>query len=219
MERIDSELLKSWEQASWMYHRQLSQKGLSYLTGRGINSNSVETFRLGEVVDPLPGHEMMVGRICIPYIKKLATVALKFRCTQDHQCKDAGCVKYLSDGKQWLYGTADIDLPSPAIGIGEGEFDKIILSQIGIPSVGVPGVESWKSHAWWTEVLKGHRRVLVFADNDASNEKNPGFRLGREIMKDLPRARLVVLPDDHDVTSTYLEFSPEELYKRSGWER
>ena len=218
MQRLDPELLKFWEEASWAYHRQMSPEGLSYLAGRGISMDSVVTFRLGQVVEPMPGHEMMTGRIAIPYIKKLATVAIKFRCIKDHVCKEAKCAKYLSDGGQWLYGTADLDAPSDFIAIAEGEFDTIVLHQIGIPAVGIPGVEAWKSHGWWPENLKGHRRVFMFADNDSGKEKNYGMELARRIQKDVPCTRLVNLPEESDVTETFLGYGPEDLFKRAGLE-
>lgn len=167
-------------------------------------------------MEPLQGHEAMAGRICIPYIKKCATVALKFRCIKDHECKEVGCSKYLSDGQQWLFNTADVDVPSSFIGIAEGEFDAIILHQAGIPSVGIPGVDAWKSHPWWPELLKKHKRTLVFADNDSSKERNYGHELAKKIQGTLLRARLVHLPENHDVTDTYLTEGAEGLFKRAG---
>jgi hypothetical protein len=218
MNRLDPEQMKFWEEAAGAYYKQMTGAGLSYLNGRGINTDSVEIFQLGEVVDPLPGHETMLGRICIPYIKKCGVVALKFRCAQAHDCKAVKCPKYLLDGNQWLYNTAAVDVPSTFLGISEGEMDTIILCQSGIPSVGIPGTEAYSAHPWWPEVLKGHGRIYVFADNDTSNEKNPGWKLASEILRSLPRARKVILPDDMDVTDVYLKFGPEELYRRAGIE-
>lgn len=208
--------MKFWEEASWEYHQQMTPEALSYLDGRGISMDSVKTFRLGVVSDPLPGHEMMRGRIVIPYIKKLAVVGLKFRCISEHDCKAEKCPKYLNDGNQWLYNTSDLDAPSSFVAITEGEFDCIILHQAGIPAVGVPGVDAWKGHEWWPELFKGHRKVLIFADNDSSKEKNYGHELAKRIMHDVSRARIVNLPEDHDTNETYLTFGPEELYMRAG---
>lgn len=216
MQRLDSEQIKFWEEASWEYHHQMTEEGLSYLAGRGISTDSVKTFRLGQVIDPLPGHEMMRGRIVIPYIKKLATVCLKFRCIEDHDCKLAKCPKYLNDGNQWLFNTADLDVPSSYVAIAEGEFDAIILHQAGIPAIGIPGVDAWKSHEWWPELLRGHRKAFIYADNDTSKDKNYGHDLAKRIMHDVPRARLVTLPEDSDVTDTYLDYGPQELYMRAG---
>lgn len=178
--------------------------------------DSVRTFRLGQVIEPLPGHEMMTGRIVIPYIKKLAVVGLKFRCISGHDCKAEKCPKYLNDGNQWLFNTTALDVPSSFVSIAEGELDAIILSQCGIPSVGIPGVDAWKSHEWWPELFKGHRKVLIYADNDTSKDKNYGHDLAKRIMHDVPRARLVTLPEDSDVTDTYLDYGPQELYARAG---
>lgn len=217
MERLDSELIAFWEKATQVYQNQMTPEGLSYLHGRGIDMTSVRTFRLGQVVEPLSGHEGMRGRICIPYIKKRAIVALQFRCIQSHDCKESRCPKYLTDGSQWLYGTNDLDIPSPFIGLTEGAFDKIILTQIGIPSIGIPSASAWSGHRWWPELFRGHRLILMFADNDLS-EMNPGHKLAMEVKKDLHRSRLVTLDPGMDVTRTYMECGINELYKRAGLE-
>jgi hypothetical protein len=218
MQRLDGESLKFWEDSSKKYHQDLDEKALSYLTGRGLSTEAVASYRLGYVADPLPGHEAYQGRIAIPILKKLCVVGFQFRCIEDHSCKDAKCAKYLTDGGQWLYNTAALDIPGDVLGICEGGFDSYVLtSGCGIPTIGIPGVEAWKGHPWWPDLTKGHKKVLIFADNDTSNEKNPGMRLAKEILRDVPRARLVTLPPDSDPTDTYLKYGREEIYKRSGY--
>lgn len=210
--KLDKELVKSWEKAEKLYFRQMTDKGRSYLSQRGIGEEMIDHFQLGEVVDPLPGHETMVGRLVIPNRKRLATVGLKFRCLSDHSCRLEKCPKYLSDGEQWLFNTVAVDVPSSFLCVCEGELDTIILTAIGLPAVGIPGAESWQGHAWWPDILKTHQRIWIFADNDTKDEKrNPGMELAKRIVKDLPRAQIIYLPENQDVTDVYLSDGPERL--------
>lgn len=177
---------------------------------------SAETFRLGQVLDPLPGHEAMAGRICIPYIKRGRAVCLKFRCVEGHNCKELKCPKYLADGHQWLYNTDAFVAAGPEIAIVEGEFDAMIMEICGIPAVGIPGVEAWRSHPWWPLLFKGFSRVWVVADNDAEKERNYGHEMARQILKDVSKARLVHLPPATDPTEAYLCEGREGIRKRMG---
>lgn len=218
MQRLDPESLRFWEETSRQYHKQLNEKALSYLHGRGLSMQTVDSCRIGYVDDPPVGHEIYAGRIAIPILKRLAVVGFQFRCIEDHRCKDFKHAKYLTDGGQWLYNTAALDIPGDTLGICEGGINAYVLTyECGIPTLGFPGTESWKGHPWWIDITKGHRKVLVFADNDSSNEKNPGMRVAHQILKDIPRARLVTLPEDSDPNSCYLDYGREEIYKRSGY--
>ncbi len=208
--------MRFWEEATQKYQNQMAEPCLSYLNGRGLSMDSILKYRLGWASNPLPEHEMMRGRLCIPYVKKSGIVALKFRCIQEHNCKDHGHVKYLSDGPQWLFNTSAVDQPTDIVGICEGEIDAITLSSVGIPSIGIPGVDSWKGHPWWVEVLRDIPRILIFADNDSQNPENPGYRLAREIQKSIPKARLVPLPEMSDVNSVYTMYGESYLRELAG---
>lgn len=208
--------MKFWAEATQKYQDQMAEPCLTYLSGRGISMDSILRYRLGWVSNPLPEHEIMRGRLCIPYLKKGGIVALKFRCIQEHHCKDFGHVKYLSDGNQWLFNTRSLDEPGDTIGLCEGELDAITLTSIGVPGVGIPGVESWKGHPWWAEVIRDIPRILIFADNDSDNPENPGYRLAREIQKSIPRARMVALPERSDVNSTYTMYGETYLKELAG---
>lgn len=219
MERLDPELLKFWGETSWAYHNQMEKGGgcHSYLSGRGLSEQSMGCYRLGYVRDPYLGHESMRGRLVIPVLKKLECVGLKFRCIEDHSCKDFGHAKYLTDGSQWLINTSAIDKPGDILAICEGEIDSYILDgECGIPAVGVPGVDAWSGHPWWVDLLRGHKKVLMFADNDSANPKNPGMRLAQKVLADIPRARLVTLPENMDVNETFLKYGKAEIYRRAG---
>lgn len=214
-QRPDPEQQKLWEQSSLMYADQMEEGCLSYLNGRGINMESVNRFRLGYVTEPIRGHEAYRGRLCIPYVKKLATVALKFRCIQDHSCKEAKHPKYLNEGNQWLYNTEALTRGGEC-DICEGELDTIIIEQMGRNAVGIPGVDAWKGHPHWRDLLRPPLRGLVWVDNDSSKQQNYGLQLGKRITSDLPRYRTVLPPEDHDVSSTYTHYGPEKLLACAG---
>ncbi len=187
----------------------------SYLHGRGLRDETIRYFRLGEVVDPVKGHEMFVGRLCIPYLKKHdRVVALKFRCLKHDHCE--GHAKYLTEGDQWLFNTNALESSFGDVSLAEGEIDAMILHQIGLPAVGIPGVKAWKGHPHWVDVLQGFERYLMFADNDSGKKQNYGFELANRVKADLPRTLIVTLPDNEDVNSTYLKYGPGEVYERAG---
>ncbi|MEU8317127.1 hypothetical protein AB0C33_02050 [Nonomuraea sp. NPDC048881] len=218
MRRLDSESLKFWEETSHRYHEQLTETALSYLAGRGLSMAAVDYYRIGYVDDPAAGHDDYRGRIALPILKKCGAVGFQFRCIEDHRCKDAKHAKYYTDGDQWLYNTAALDEPGDVIGFCEGAFNAYILSfECGIPTLGIPGADSWKGHPWWADIAKGHRKRLFFADNDASNDKNPGVRLGKEAAKDVLGLKLILMPEDEDPNSTFLKFGREEIYRRAGY--
>lgn len=218
MRRLDTESLSFWEETSHQYHHQLTDKALSYLTGRGLSTGAMDYYRIGYVAEPAVGHEMYKGRISLPILKKRAVVGYQFRCIDDHDCKETKCAKYLTDGEQWLFNTAALDEPGDAIGYCEGAFNAYVLSyECGIPTMGIPGADSWKGHPWWADLSKGHRYKYFFCDNDNRNEKNPGVKLGREAKKDIPPLKLVIMPEDEDPNSTYLKYGKEEIYQRAGY--
>lgn len=219
--RPDREQQKFWEQASLLYQSQMTKECLTYLSGRGLSEETIQSFRLGFVETPLAGHETYSGRLCIPYIKKNATVALKFRCIESHDCGDiSGHTKYLCEGSLWLYNTNDLDVSEDYVSLAEGEIDAMILHQAGIPAVGIPGVQSWKGNPHWSGLLKPYEQIYMFADNDKSKKENYGHQLAGRVKADLPRARIVTLPDDEDVNSTYTHYGARELFERAGlpWE-
>lgn len=217
MRRLEPELLRFWEEASLKYHKDLGERAVAYLTGRGLSMSTVDCCRIGYVDDPMPGHEPYQGRIALPVLKRRAVVGFQFRCIEDHSCKAERCPKYLTDGDQWLYNTAALDEPGDIIALCEGAFDAYILSyEVGVPTMGIPGVESWKGHPWWADVVKGHRYKYFFADNDAGTENNPGLRLAREVRQSIPSLRIVPMPEGEDPTSTFLRYGAEEIYRRSG---
>jgi hypothetical protein len=222
--RLDAEQRSFLEETCQAYEGALNEEALSYLHGRGLDMEAASRFRLGLVADPPAEHRIFDGRLAIPIIKRVGVVAFKFKCI-NRSCllgggreKHEGHAKYLKTvGDAHLYNTLALDDPSDTVELCEGEFDTMILSSgLYLSSIGIPGVNAWKAHPHWVRLLKGCRRIRMWADNDASKPKNHGHLLAEQVMTDLPQTELVLMPNDMDVTETYLNHGPGYLLEAAG---
>lgn len=215
----DLEHMKFLEKATQEYEKTWKPGFLSYLDGRGVKPETAEYFRLGQVVDPLPGHERYQGYMAIPYLKMGRVVAMKFRCMEDHKCRDIeGHSKHYCDGGQWVYNSDAIKSPREVAAWFEGEPDTWIGHQIGFAAFGYPSATSFKGHPWWVDLHQGFATVLAFPDNDASKKDNPGMQGGQLIRQADPRVRLVIPPPDRDVTDMYLDGGASSVWQTAGLE-
>ena len=200
------------ERATTTYQANVAQAA-DYLLGRGITGAAAQAARLGVVSEPLPGHENYAGRLAIPYIAANGTITdIRFRCAQDHDCKELGHAKYLSQPghSPRLYNTVIWDTAENLIGIAEGELDALILThRVGIPAVGISGVQAWK--AYYKKVFEDFEEVLVFGDGD-----DAGRDWRNLVCNDLENASPVHLPDGHDVTSLFMADGAEGVLGVAG---
>lgn len=173
-----------------------------YLEARGIDQASAERHRLGFVPEGLPGFEQYAGRLSIPNICASGwVVGIKFRLLRDageHEVKYLG----LSLPKR-IYNLQALNTPSPLIAITEGELDAVVVNQLGIPAIGIPGTGMWAPH--YERVLEDYEQVVLVRDPDARGEQ-----LVKSLMKtDLPLR--VVTPSHGDVNETVLAGHGEAL--------
>lgn len=189
------EMLK---EATALYHSNLDLAS-DYLKSRGITRTAAQAAQLGVVKYPLPGHEPYRHRLSIPYITTSGVVSMKFRCMQDHRCKDHGHNKYLSvGGDSRMYHVTSVLTHQPYIAVTEGEMDAIVLNHLcGVPAVGIPGATNWKAH--YARVLEGFDRILVVGDGDKA-----GGEFARAVAKHLETGVSIVFPEGQDVNSVYL---------------
>lgn len=197
------------------------------MTGRGLGddpermSYPAQEWKLGEVVDPEPGHEHLVGRLSIPYATTSGVVDIKFRCVKHADCKARNCVKYLGlDGtaqdeqglpRAWLFNAKSVLDAADMVVITEGELDAIAVEVIAdIPAVGVPGSTIWPKCKHWVRVFDG-LKVLVLADGDKA-----GVIAAKAIASSLPEAQVIRMPDGHDANSYLVEHGAEAFYERCG---
>jgi DNA primase len=188
-------------QASAAYHEQMRDQrdhvGVkAYLTDHDIYEwPIVAKYRLGYVADPLPGDDMFVGRLVIPYIRRDGVVSIKFRRIGDEGAK----YLYHPGQKHRLYNPEAAHVAQHSIGITEGEVDAIVATErLGLPTVGVPGSKGWAQNSGiWTPIFKDFKRVIVFADGD-----DAGYDFASEVAESIgQRARIAKCDQAMDVAS------------------
>ena len=205
--------LKSSLEAAIQYNKDLSEEGIKFLADRGISKEVADQYLLGTIVLPVAGHENYKGWLSIPYLTVMGhCVGFKFRRL------DEGKPKYGAPlgQKGHLYNVSDIILSSEYIAVCEGELDTIIASAIlGVPAVGVPGVQAWKAH--FNRMFTGYGRVYVIGDNDLKDDgTNPGAEFSRMVAQEIGNATIVSLPAGMDLNDLYLAKGIEETKRTIG---
>lgn len=210
------------------YHRQLVEAVLSgkcpeyeWLRDRGIKTWTISKWRLGVVHRPLPGHEKFEGCVTLPYLAPIGrdqwgkTVweerGLRVRRLDDRKPKyDA-----LFGSGRHLFGVGYSS--RSVVYITEGEFDCMILHQMGLKAVGVPGANAWDPR--WRWCFRGCDEIVVVSDGDGVEgsktdlaTKGKLFKMKVTMsLKGLPAyVRSVPMPKGYDVNELYLE-DREEL--------
>lgn len=138
-----------------------------YLAGRGITEETAVSARLGVVDGPVYGDPHAKGlRLSIPYQTRSGIVDIRYRCLRKHDCKLEGCSKYLGGAgiSPRIYGVEDLVSAAAWICVTEGELDCVILHQLGIKAIGLPGANQWKQH--WRRLFEDFSRIIVFGDGD-----------------------------------------------------
>lgn len=181
-----------------------------WLAARGIEDASVVTYRLGVVDEPIPGHERYKGMLCIPYLDQFTRVTqVRFRCLQDHDCKERFHGKYetMPGDPSRIWNIGAFASFGDVLHVTEGEFDAMILSQLGFNAVGCPGVSTWKPRH--TVGARGFNAVYVWGDGDRA-----GREFNAQMYQTLPNARLISMPDGHDITSLHQSEGAESVRER-----
>jgi DNA primase len=208
-------------EATRAYHESLpGSPAEEYLETRGLLAPSVrdevETFGLGFVKEPLPGHEPYRGMLAIPYYRRSAmtresVVTIRYRCLNDdcNHGRHPG-QKYASmpGHPPRLYNTEVLtDDTLDAVAICEGEIDAITATICGIPAVGIAGVETWKPH--FRDSFLGYAEVYILADGD-----DPGMRFATSVAEKLPNAIIHPCRDGEDVNSTVVKYGKKALLEK-----
>lgn len=185
---------------SMQYHKNLQSKPevLGYLLDRGL---SVQTLRLFQL-----GYSTELQGITIPYRSATGKVVLiKIRNLRDQK------PKYLTLGhdfpleqKHHLFNVSAVTL-EPLV-LCEGEFDCMILHQMQIPAVGLPGTDAWMDH--WALLLPRDTVLLMDADSAGVAASQKIAAAARKRGKHL---RIGSLPDGLDVTDLYTSDREQEI--------
>lgn len=206
MSLVPSDSMRAYlERSSQSYHNQLSEDASEYLMGRGINHETAARFRLGLVADPAPGHEQYRGCLALPYLTPSGSVtSIRFRTLHGNGAK------YLTVAGDMprIYNTVDLERGTRSICVTEGEFDCIISAICGLPTVGLPGVNSW--NPVWARLLSQYDAVYTLSDDDDAGQELP-----QKLGKDLDNVRNVPMRGG-DVTTYFLEHGEDALRKKVG---
>lgn len=201
---------KRLAEAAQTYQGQLRGSAAeAYSEARGFPPAVQADYGLGYVGEPVTGHEQYAGRMCIPYITPTGIVQLKFRCIQQHSCKEVhGGTKYLglSGAALHMFNTRAFMVDSEIIAITEGEIDAMASQALaGVPAVGFPGATSMEPY--WHRAFTGYQRVLVLADGD-----DEGRKAAARIAKTIQQADVIRMPDGEDPNSLIIQPSGLEYF-------
>jgi hypothetical protein len=201
-------------------------KTIKYLRAHGINLDIAQKYHLGLVNPVGPEDRQYEGRLCIPTLTRKGVVAFKYRCVEPHNCKaqPGDHKKYLAPHGQEtrLFNPEAFFAADQVIGVTEGEINAIVATEFIIPTVGIPGVDTWKPNRKpWKLAFADYETVLIFADmKDDPSERHPegaGMFLARMIADDLgAKARLVQCDRDFDVAGMVAAGNAAKLRERAG---
>jgi DNA primase len=133
----------------------------TYLEGRALGPDSAAQHRLGYAGNTgITGLEQFTNHLAIPYLSVDGhVVAIKFRNLGEG-------IRYgqPTGQKARLFNVSAFERADDYIVVTEGEIDAISLDSLGIPAVGVTGINSFKPHH--ARLFEGFARVIVFKDDD-----------------------------------------------------
>lgn len=199
------------ENALTEYQSQLQgdDDALEYLmTERGLSRDRLLYFRLGYVASPHDVEfEDFQGRIVIPYLTRAGVVGMKFR-----DVSGESKAKYLNIRGQpaRIFNVEAFFSGKPYIAVTEGEIDAMTAHCRRLPTVGMPGVDSWQP--WFSRPFEGYERVFMLADSD--DKEGQGIRFANKIAAEVENVVIAPMPKGHDVNSFVLEYGHDALIER-----
>jgi DNA primase len=204
---------KSLDESSQHYEKELTSHALAltYLGKRGLTNETIHSFRLGVVENPLQesGHDFMTGRISIPYITQTGIVQMRFRAIPftgiPGDPEPSPKIKGESGVGTTIYNAIQLLSDSEVICVCEGEFDTISAVQAGLPAIGIPGANAWQSV--YGRALR-YRKVVVLADNDDHGE---GLKFAKTVQQDVRGSRIKLMPEGMDVNSFLVAHGEDKL--------
>lgn len=148
-----------------------------FLTGKNFTVENIHKTGLCDA----RGRDFLFAHVVIPYHVHGNTVMLRG--------KDMGG-KYLTPpGQKARLFNTDATWQAEELIVCEGEFDAMVLEQLGYNAIGVPGANTWQDN--WTGYTADARKVYVCMDNDAAGQAG-AEKIARVIG---PKARIVHMPE------------------------
>lgn len=137
-------------------------RDLGFATRDILDTGLVTKNRDDKLIDSLS------GMITIPY--RVAGNVVQIRGRAWPYSKDDKKPKYKTCGGNTsrLFNT-DAVWNNTELVVTEGEFDAMVVEQLGFPAVGVPGAKGWQDA--WDGYVKELRRIWLVFDRDAAGEQ------------------------------------------------
>lgn len=196
---------KSLANAAMRFHTKLMEGGpnLEYLfQERGLTEETVRRFQLGEVPHGDVDYPDHAGWISVPYLTPTGFVDLRFR-NPDPEGKPK--YKGLTGATLRMFNPSAILQANETIVAAEGEFDAMILNQVGLHAIGIPGASAWRKP--FELAIHGFDNIIICEDGD---DGGAGKGLTGAILKGLDWAKAVRF-EGTDVNDFYLEHGAQAL--------
>ena len=178
---------------------------MAWLEARGLETETIVERQLGYRTKDDPERQWR-HTIAIPYFDAQG----RWRVTRYRHLRANPVAKYQTPkgGGVNLYNVAAVD--APTVAICEGEFDSLILHQMGIPSVALPGINNWQRE--WRWLFRNSDLVYVVVDNAPEDEEHADARSAEERARNQILAQVgmlvdverIELPPGSDVTDLFL---------------
>lgn len=186
-------------QAANVYAQEDQRVRLSHY---GIERDTAVAMRLGYVTSQnvQPGHEAHIDRLAVPYWTRAGVTDIRFICTLHADCDEQGHphISTLPESTGHLYNVGALSTSSPSIVLVEHELDAVLLTQLDVDAVALPGPGAYKPH---------HARILE--DFDTVWVLGSGTLYGRTFVSTIaPHLRGAIpatCPDGHTVRSLYTQ--------------
>ncbi len=165
---------------------------------RGLEPAYIDGYRLGYVSSGYYAHS-----VSIPILDGMAqSRSVRFRrLTPDHPRK----YETLGGDQSHLFNVSS--LRHHVVHLTEGEFDAIVLEQVGHKAIGVPGINNFRRE--WRWLFLGNEVRIVF---DSDERGTPAYTSTRQAVGQIrklleplcDKVDEVELPEGHDVSSLYV---------------
>lgn len=160
-------------------------KLLSYLREQGFSDQQIIESKL---VWENTTTDFFQDKLIIPYMVHGTAVTLRGRALPGSADESGKKYQTLPGDKARLFNVDAI--ANDTVILTEGEFDAMVLSELGYHAVGVPGANTWQQE--WTAMFKDTRRVFVCFDNDQAGQKG-----AERVQKELgSKVRIVAMPEN-----------------------
>lgn len=196
---------KSLARAALRFNAEMMLGGPSYdyLTDvRGLTEEVIRRFQLGIVPAGDVDYPDHAGWISVPYLTPTGFVDLRFR-NPDPEGKPK--YKGLPGATLRMFNPSAILQANETIVAAEGEFDTMILNQVGLHAIGIPGASAWRKS--FELAIHGFDNIIICEDGD---DGGAGKGLTGTILKGLDWAKAVRF-EGTDVNDFYISEGAQAL--------